>query len=67
MGVHEAEPRPFLEPVPGPPAVTARTYCEGTAQAIDDAAKAAIDAPGQRATGIPVSSRAFRGAVRRRC
>lgn len=67
MGVHEAEPGPYLEPVPGPPAVTARTCCEGTAQAIDDAAKAAVDAAGRRATGIPVSSRAFRVAVRRCC
>lgn len=61
MGAHEAEPGPFLEPVPGPPAVTARTSCEGTAQAIEDTAKAAIDAPGRRATGIPVSSRAVPG------
>lgn len=67
MGAYEAEPGPFLEQVPGPPTVVARIYCEGTAQAIDDAAKAAIDAAGRRATDTPVSSRAFRGAVRRRC
>lgn len=54
---YETETRPFLEPVPGLPTAVARNYSEKTAQAIDDAVSAQIDAAYRRATDILVSSR----------
>ena len=61
---YEAETRPFLEPMPGLPAVP-RSYSEKTAQDIDAAVRSVIDAAYRRAGAILAASRAVleRGAA----